>query len=123
MRILFAASEGLPFSKTGGLADAGVLTQAQKRAPKAAMFASANGQATRAGMEFIARHGVFHCDANPPKSIPGVGWDYADAMQQQEFCAKYGVKIESYHIGVDQSIMLGKPEDHAALCGIPAFHM
>ena len=80
---------------------------AKKPAP---MFASANGQVTRPGMEFIARHGVFHCDANPPKSIPGVGWDYADAMQQQEFCAKYGVKIESYHIGVDQSIMLGKPE-------------
>ena len=94
---------------TRGLAPDDVFAQAAKK-PKAAMFASANGQATRASMEFLARHGVFHCDCNAPKIIPGVGWDYADAMQQQELCAKYGVKIESYHIGVDQSIMLGKPE-------------
>lgn len=95
--------------QTGGIAKAEALAQTGKK-PKAAMFASANGQPTKGGMEFLARHGIFHCDANPPKVIPGVGWDYADAMQQQEFCAKYGVKIESYHIGVDPSIMLGKPE-------------
>ena len=76
---------------------------------KAAMFASANGQATVEGMQFVARHGVFHVDCNPPKVTPGVGWDYADAMRQQEFCAKYNVKIESYHIPVDRSIMLGIP--------------
>ena len=85
-------------------------TQSASAKKKAAMFASANGQATVEGMQYVARHGVFHVDCNAPKTIPGVGWDYADAMQQQEFCAKYNVKIESHHIPVHQSIMLGTPE-------------
>jgi mannonate dehydratase len=75
--------------------------------------------ATKQDLEYVARHGVFHVDGPSPKTIPGVGWDLEDALATKDACAKYGVQIDSYHIGIDRSILLGKsPERDKAIEGI-----
>ncbi len=68
-------------------------------------------------LEYFARHGVFHIDPGEPEVLPNGHWSLDSAMRQVEEAAKYGVKIEAYHLGLSSAgiqrvrfpnIMLGK---------------
>ncbi len=72
---------------------------------------------SKEGLEFKARHGVYHIHANPPKTIKGVGWEIEDSLKIKEACEKYGISLDAYPLpllsgGIDRAeypnIMLGK---------------
>ena len=76
-----------------------------------------HGGTGKENLEYLARHGVFNMDGGAPKFIDGVGWDLEDSLAKQEACAKYGIKIDAYHLplssaGIERvstpNIMLGK---------------
>lgn len=76
-----------------------------------------HGGTGKENLEYLARHGVFNMDGGSPKFIEGVGWDLEDSLAKQEACAKYGIKIDAYHLplssaGIERvstpNIMLGK---------------
>lgn len=76
-----------------------------------------HGRVDETEIAFKARCGVRHIDGYAPKLIPGIGWDLEDALRQEELCAKFGIKIDAYHLplssaGIDRvatpNIMLGK---------------
>jgi mannonate dehydratase len=72
---------------------------------------------SREGLEFLARHGVFHMDPWEPQTLANGRWDLAHARQQVEEAAAYGITIGAYHLplssaGIDRqrhpNIMLGR---------------
>ncbi len=72
---------------------------------------------SREGLEFLARHGVYHMDPGSPAFIEGVGWDLADAQRQVEEAARYGITVQAFHLplssaGIDNvrfpNVMLGR---------------
>jgi mannonate dehydratase len=68
-------------------------------------------------LEYFARHGVTHINPRNPASLADGRWDLEDALKQQEQAAKYGLKVEAYHLPLSSAgitrvtvpnIMLGK---------------
>lgn len=57
---------------------------------------------TKMEMEFLTRHGVTHLDAAVPDT------EVDTLVKHKEEAAKYGVEIESIHIGLPRSIPLAK---------------
>jgi len=53
-------------------------------------------------MEFLTRHGVTHLDASVPDK------EEATLVKHREEAAKYGVNVESIHIGLPKSITLAQ---------------
>ena len=53
-------------------------------------------------MEFLTRHGVTHLDASVPDK------EVDTLMKHKEEAAKYGVNVESIHIGLPKSITMAQ---------------
>ena len=55
---------------------------------------------TKKNLEYLVRHGVFHCCAHMGKISPDGAWDIDEMRRVKDICEKHGVMLENASLGL-----------------------